>query len=354
MKQGIFLFAALLAINGAALAQSGDAANYNEKETLSRAEVLGAVGVSAAFQAAGVLESFGYDEPWYPYAFLATDTLQLLPSWYLGTKDALANTVTQVSADALCWGNYALFGENFLNPLLFNFAHKYSMFATYDQYLDLRGRCDDAAYANSATACNFLDLATAPYSPQTLSKWYVWGNIAGLACYEIVKVCASDQSSAVWTTGKAYIGSREFPVWAAASIVLVAQVANFTMTGLGEESLYRGVYYEELKQDLGIWPARIIDATYFTVSHYPQQYESLAAKDAPDVLLNFALSCGQALWFQLAYEWGGLRAAVAAHTWSDIVLFLGDWLLSAGAPYADDSGFSVNARNVSLAYEIKY
>jgi membrane protease YdiL (CAAX protease family) len=136
-------------------------------------------------------------------------------------------------------------------------------------------------------------------------------------------------------------------------LMLLAQIVSFTFTGVGEESLYRGVYYEEMRTAWGEWPAKITDALYFTFSHFPQQLGRLTPENALGFALQTAISIGLTFWYQYVYEWGGLPAVVALHAWGDVIGFYSGWLLKAGNPNTEGTGFSINTRGLSIGFEAR-
>ncbi|GAB1432166.1 hypothetical protein MASR2M29_07910 [Spirochaetota bacterium] len=315
----------------------------------TESQVAGALLVSSAAQLGTVIQSLWYGESWYPWAFAGTMTLQNLPGLLSGATNAVPDMIAQLSLDGLFAANQLFFGENMLMPLLFNSAHKFSMFFTYDTYTDMRSRSGKLDYSN-ITRYGFFDLASAPFDLATYKDWYVWGYLGSIALYSAISLCTMDQSSAVWTTGESYIGSNRLPaVWGAA-LVLLLQVPNFVMTGIGEEALYRGVYYEELSYRMGEWPAKVLDGLYFSLSHFPQKIKSIQAMPAQDIALSLLVTTLHAFWYQYIYEWGGLRAAVTAHAVTDIMLFFTDWLLQGGVP--NESGFSINTKLLSITLRL--
>ncbi len=315
----------------------------------SEGQVVSAVLLSSAAQLGTVVESLWYGEAWYPWAFMGTMTAQNVPALFFGSSKAVANMIAQIGLDGLFAANQLLFGDNMFMPLLFNSAHKFSMYFTYDTYTDMRGRSGSPDYSNIQKH-GFFDLAAAPFDLSTYKDWYVWGYLGSIALYSAISLCAMDQSNAVWTTGQAYIGSNRLPAFWGAALVLLLQVPNFIMTGIGEEALYRGVYYEELSYRMGEWPAKIIDGLYFSLSHFPQKIDSIMAMSAGDILFSLAITSLHAFWYQYIYEWGGLRAAVTAHAVTDIMLFFTDWLLQGGVP--NESGFSINTKLLSLTLRL--
>jgi len=304
---------------------------------------------SGGLQLASVLESFGYSEAWFPPSFMGTLVLQHLPAIGFGTESALSNAGLQLGLTSAWAANAYLLRDSTANALLFNAAHKYSMYATYDAYARLRASSPDADYAVGFAREGFWRLAAAPFDARVMGDWYLWGYLATRAAIAAGMALTTEAPNAVWKTGKAYIGRAEFPILAGAALVLLLQTGNFVMTGIGEEALYRGSYYAEMKYRFGEWPAKVADAAYFTLSHYPQKWDSIAAAPLSDTALSFLASAGTTFWLQYVYEWGGLRSAVAAHAWTDVIVFFADWLLRAGVPYDEGIGFSINSRLLELS-----
>ena len=341
MKKPITVILILISMQNAFAQDSED---YVSEETVAIS-----TAVSAGIQLGTILESFLYNEPYYPYLFLGTAALQNTPGLILGTNNSIQNLLFQAGFDALYLGNHLIFGDNAATPLLFNAFHKFSMFSTYDTYAELRSRVNNEEY-NNINRYSFFDLAAAPFKGNNYKEWYVWGYLGSIGIYSIVTACLADQSNAIWTTNEAYIGQSGFPVWAAVPLVLLMQIPHFIMTGVGEEALYRGTYYEELSYRLGEWPAKIIDGLYFTLSHYPQKYDELAETPPGNIISNALISMGQTFWLQYIYEWGDLPMAVTAHAATDVMLFFVDWLLQAGVP--NNSGFSINGSKLSISLSL--
>jgi membrane protease YdiL (CAAX protease family) len=310
-----------------------------------------ALALSTAVQAGTVAEGFLYDEAYFPALFLGTASLQNLAWLPGGGTPALTGAAVQLGLGGLFAANSLAFGRNAFTPLLFNAAHKWSMYETYAGYRARRASSPDPAYAGAGRALDFSELSLAVFDADNYKDWRVWGYLGSMAAYAAISMLGRDGANAVWTTGKAYIGERAFPLWAGLPLMLALQLPNFIMTGVGEEALYRGVYYEELSLRTGLWPAKLVDAAWFTASHLPQQWEEVRTMDAARFVLKTALSMGQAFWFQHVYEARGLKAAVVAHAMSDVIIFFGDWLLQAGVP--NEGGFSINDRGgLSIGFRL--
>lgn len=313
-------------------------------------EVAAATAISALFNLASVGECFLSDEAWFPYLFLGTVTLQELPALIYGSEGAPLDFGLQLGFDGLFVANASGSGSAALGSVLFNFAHKYSMFGTYAMYADLRSRAGSPDYGPEDRH-SFTELLSAPFDPACYAHWSVLGYLGARMLVTGIGMALADPSDSVWARGEAYIGNSAFPVWAGVALMLALQVPNFVMTGVGEEALFRGVYYEELSRRIGEWPAKIGDALYFTLCHYPQQWDRLMAEGAGQLAMGTALSMLDAIWLQYIYEWMGLRSAVATHAAVDILVFFCDWLLQGGVP--NTAGFSVGDRELSIAFTYK-
>jgi len=175
---------------------------------------------------------------------------------------------------------------------------------------------------------------------ENYQNWYVLGYLGSIAAFSAVSMCLSDQSNAVWTTNEACLGDSKFPVAIGVPLALLLQTANFIMTGIGEEALYRGVYYEEMAYRFGKWPAKFSDDLFFSLSHMPQNYEAYLKISPQEICLDLLSTMLQTLWFQYIYEWGGLEQSVTAHAGANIILFFTNWLIQGGVP--NSRGFSSN------------
>jgi len=310
------------------------------------------VAWSAAVQAATVCEAFLYEKDWFPWLLQGTATLQHLPAILYEADGAWTNAGVQLGLDALFAGDQLLFGQNLTTPLAANTAHKYSMWATYDAYADLRTRADDPDYAEGIRRESFGDMALATFQPARYANWETLGYLGIITAMSVIPMFTEEGSEAVWTTGEAWLGGMEFSPWIGVPLILLLQVPNFVMTGIGEEALYRGTYYEELSYRLGRWPASIIDALYFTASHVPQQWNQLGSMSAFEIILPNLLAIAQTYWLQQIYDRHGLGTAVAAHAMSDIIAMFCDWLLYGGVP--NEHGFSINERGGLLSIGVKF
>lgn len=317
----------------------------------SDTEVLIAFGVSTAFQVATVTEGFFINDQYHFHRFFGYALLQNAPGLLLGTESAALNTGIQASLTTAALTTFTFAPDNAGMPLLFNTAHKFSMYAMYDQYAEIRQNSADEEY-RKFHKYDMNDLLYASFNPDSFKEWYVWGYLASIATYSAVKVAMADQSNAVWNTGKGYIGDTEFHPAAAAGLMLLMQIPNFVFTGIGEETLYRASYYEEAKYRFGEWPAKIIDGLYFNLSHYPQKWDIISQQDGWTTAFQLTTDMASTWYFQYIYEWGGLPAVIAAHAWTDVIFFFADWLVQGGAP--NNGGFAIQEKALNITFHFKF
>jgi membrane protease YdiL (CAAX protease family) len=305
---------------------------------------------STAIEIGLISMNFFQDQAWAAPVSLGLLLATDLPAIAYGSEGALQRGGAQLGLDGLCCLQYIDSFPYSLGSILSNCAIKYSLYSVYAGYADLRSRLDVPGYA-SLPRHSFAELLGASFDPASYSDWSVLGYIGSMALYTGISAAFADTSKSVWATGKSYIGDTEFPIWAGTLLMVAMQVPNFVMTGIGEESYFRGTIYEELSHDIGTWPAKLIDSFYFTACHYPQRWDEVVASDPGGVALGFGLSMLQGMWFEYIYDRRGLGPAVAAHAATDMILFFCDWLVQGGLP--TNSGFSLNDRELSISFGVR-
>jgi membrane protease YdiL (CAAX protease family) len=98
--------------------------------------------------------------------------------------------------------------------------------------------------------------------------------------------------------------------------------------GVGEEALFRGVIYEEIKTRTTPWAARLTDVLLFPLVHVPG--DIYAGYPGGTIAFQFLWRAGMTLVFDAAYDQGGLPLSAAVHVWSDVLLLLVQWLVYGG------------------------
>ena len=143
----------------------------------------------------------------------------------------------------------------------------------------------------------------------------------------------------VWATGKAYVGSREVPVLLGLVSTVALSCFTYTFTGIGEEALFRGVGYEEMKFSFGVVPAKLTDSLGFSACHIPQEIQKGYAPAT--IAFDYGYRALLSLGLQWAYDEGGLKYSVAQHMWIDVLSSTLLYLCYAGSS-DNDVSFSLN------------
>lgn len=118
--------------------------------------------------------------------------------------------------------------------------------------------------------------------------------------------------------------------------VLATDLLAMSLLAAGEEALYRGVIYEEIKTRSGSAAAMLTDAALFPLIHVPGDVYS--GFGLGTVAFQFLWRAGMTLVFDRAYDLGGLPLSAAVHMWSDVVLLMVRWLVYGGIPDPAASG----------------
>jgi membrane protease YdiL (CAAX protease family) len=90
---------------------------------------------------------------------------------------------------------------------------------------------------------------TGEFRLENLSRPIVWiPTLAGPALLSGYRLLVEgDTSSAVWSTGSGYVGETRVAPAAGVLYVPGRSVVAMSLVGMGEEALFRGVIYEEIK-----------------------------------------------------------------------------------------------------------
>jgi membrane protease YdiL (CAAX protease family) len=211
-----------------------------------------------------------------------------------------------------------LYGGNTLGNVILNIGQKNSGWAYYEGYAKARQRARTGEYQEEFTPVKYRDLITSPWDMATMSRASVWlplvFNTLGFTTAYYLR---SGGETAVWKTGKAFIGTTEVPVLAGLAATMAIYAVSHTFTGLGEEAVFRGIGYEEMKISFGVLPAKIADAVLFPAMHIPQEIKAQYSTGA--IFTNAAIRTAITLGLQWAYDDGGLKASVAQHMWIDVI-----------------------------------
>ena len=113
-------------------------------------------------------------------------------------------------------------------------------------------------------------------------------------------------------------------------MVIGINTLNYITTAIGEEALYRGVIYEELKVSFGSIRAKLFDFIIFPGIHVPM--DIAAGRDTDYITEQFIIRGVSTLLFDFAYDKGGLPLSVALHTWFNLISFTSRWMADGGMP----------------------
>ncbi|MBN1646406.1 MAG: CPBP family intramembrane metalloprotease [Spirochaetales bacterium] len=275
---------------------------------------------------------------------LAAGILMLSSYLLLNTPHCIIDPAEGLGLTALSAGGFAgavlmaqypeLYGDQTLAGLFSNIGLKTSFWSYYRGYFKARQKAKPGIYPYELEDLSFSELFASPWNGDVLRMPSVWVPVVSYAVFLAgVNYLYNQWENAVWNTDHAYIGSMEVPILLGLAATLAVDAVTYTFTGVGEEALFRGVGYEELKISIGIVPAKIIDSALFSAVHIPQEIQ--ADLDLTSILLNFSLRSAITLGLQWAYDKGGLKASVAQHMWIDVFAGALSYLLQAGVPDND-------------------
>ena len=229
-----------------------------------------------------------------------------------------------------------LYGNPILSDVFLNSGLKTDMWLEYKGYEKARSMAKEGIY-HDYDELSFKDAFISPFNPNILSKKSVWIPIIGYSAFLIGFNCLGGFDNSVFKTGESYLGKYKIPIALGAAAVFAVSCLNFTITGVGEEALFRGTGYEEMKVSFGLVPAKLIDAVLFPAVHIPQQV--VAGDDWTSILLTTAFQSATTFLLQWVYDQGGLKDSIAVHAWIDIVSFTLSYLFTSGT---QGNNFSLN------------
>ena len=269
-----------------------------------------------------------------------------LESMLLNIPAAIVNPSYTLTGTAISTASWAtglflskypeLYGNPSTSMVFMNSGFKTNMWLEYKGYAKARSMEKDGTY-HEYEDLSFRDAFTAPYNPAILSKKSVWIPIAAYSAIILGFDCLSGFDNSVFKTGESYLGNYKVPVALGAAAVFAVSCFDFTMTGIGEEVLFRGTGYEEMKVSFGLIPAKLVDAVVFPAVHIPQQI--VAGVDWPSILLATSFQSATTFLLQWIYDQGGLKDSIAVHAWIDIISYTLTYLFTTGT---SGNNFSLN------------
>jgi membrane protease YdiL (CAAX protease family) len=155
--------------------------------------------------------------------------------------------------------------------------------------------------------------------------------LAGTAVLSTFMLSAwQGDENAVYKTGSAYVGNSALHPVAGFIFSTSVNLLDMSLVAIGEESLYRGVLYQQIKDSSGVIPARAADMLIFPLIHLSTDLKN--GFDNNILIFNFIYRSLMTLCFDIAYDKGGLPLSSAVHMWSDVMLLTMKWLFYGGAP----------------------
>ena len=297
-------------------------------DELSRGQVLGLTGLSLGSNIAAILEMglltdsqmADYDFPWWMIATVATHHL---PLYYLDSRKALSFSLPDA---ALIGGYVAAKKWPLLASVPFNLFAYDEFYSTYQIYMTARNRTSSGTYLSYPETHTRGDLLIAPFEWQNISDPLFYTTVLATSAVQVFTALRSED--AIWRTGEAWIDGTKYSPGAGMSYMAAANLVKFTATAVGEEALYRGVVYEELRSSIGPTKAKLVDMLLFPAIHIPT--DIVRGKSLVNIGIQFGIRLCTTLLFDLAYDRGGLPLSTAIHTWFNFIAETMAWAKSSG------------------------
>ncbi len=199
-------------------------------------------------------------------------------------------------------------------------------------------RLESEEYNNSNFKVYKLgELYKAPFDIEVLKDPIVWGGILGeIAFASALDLMFADETNygtAVWDTNAWYVKEISSTIPYFIMYNGAFNLWNAVTTAVGEESIFRGVLYEELKYHFGVWPARITDIVAFTGLHIVT--DIVREQSAQFIIMHGIEVALSTLLYDIQYDRGGLPYTVAQHSWFDVFEFCKYSLTSGGVPLSE-------------------
>lgn len=332
----------LLCLSGAAVAK-GEAIGVPESvgvgDAYSHAQVLSYTGLSAAFSFLTVTgigfiapsDLATFHLPWWLYATMGAEHL---PLYLLDSPLAPAYTIAEAGLLGLHLGTLE---SSFVTETPLNGYLKTAFYSTYEIYKKTRANAAPGEYPEGWETYELGELFVASFALENLMHPVFYIPVVASTVLRVLSGLNSE--TAIWSTGKAYLEGRELLLLQAIPLVLGRNLLHFTVTAVGEEALYRGVIYEELKANLASLLAKACDMVLFPLIHVGS--DMARGLSLGEILGMFANRAFSTLLFDVAYDLGGLPLSTAIHTWFNTIAFSFRWAASSGVDTSASEGDSV-------------
>jgi membrane protease YdiL (CAAX protease family) len=275
------------------------------------------------------------DVPWWLPASAAP---MHLPMYQLDTRRGRRYSLAEA-------GFLASFYATKSNPTVaktaFNLYLKTAWYSTYDMYKIARSRAKPGVYPDDWRGYGVKELSFSPFKWENVTRPIFYIPVGLILLSQVNSINKSDSS--IFKTKKAYIDGNEVPMGQAIPMMIGNNMLHYIATAIGEEALYRGVIYEELKVSFGSKRAKIIDFFLFPAIHVPMDIAN--KRDREEILGRFIERGIATLLFDYAYDKGGLPLSVSLHTWFNFINFTTNWMRDSGKP---DQSSEENGTSASI------
>ena len=258
-----------------------------------------------------------------------------LPLYAVNPATAAVFTGIEAASTGLLWLSvYPLRGNWYLaGPATLLQSQVGGMYANYEVYKQSRIAAGDE-YTDGWNYYSYADLVKAQFSWDTIKRPIVWIPAALSLTAGIVTI---PSDNAIWNTGEAYLGNWRTGSIVGGLLIAAANIANYSMVGIGEETFYRGVLYEELSSAVGVSWAKVIDAAVlFPLIHVPQYI--LSGNSLSQILIMCGFISASTVVFDFAYDIGGLPLSSTVHMWLDFFYYTAMGFQVFGAPLGANTG----------------
>lgn len=299
----------------------------------------------------GLLDSADIADFKIPWWLAATAAPQHLPMYQLDSRLGMRYSIAEAGFLA---AHYATYSSPTARGTAFNLYLKTAWWSTYDMYKIARGRAKPCVYPDEWQSYGVKELSLAPFKWENISHPLFYIPIGLILWSEVNSIKESDCS--IFKTKKAYIDGDEIPMGLAVPLMIGNNILHFLATAIGEEAMYRGVIYEELKVSYGSKRAKLYDFFLFPAIHVP--FDIANGRDADYIVEQFIQRGVATLLLDYAYDKGGLPFSVALHTWFNLLNFTGHWMAEGGTPDPcpkDNNGASISLiPPLMISYTIRF
>ncbi len=312
------------------------AENKLAADGLTRAQVLKypligtAVSVVTA-NSIGVIDSTDFANAKLPWWFPIIPAPQHMLMYKIDKPRGIKYSIAEAGFLAT---HYATNNSPTATKTAFNLYLMTAWYSTYDMYRITRGEAKPGVYESEWKGYGVKELAVAPLKWENISQPLFYIPV-GLITWGMVSNIGKSDSS-IFATNKAYIDGNETPMGQAISMIIGNNIIHYLATAIGEEALYRGVVYEELRASFGPKKAKLIDFFLFPALHIAPDLAK--GRGSEEITSRFIERGVATLLFDYAYDKGGLPLSISLHTWFNFINFTGNWMRDGGEPSPSEDG----------------